>query len=190
MAIQKSKSRIRIKVINKRTRKVVSDYENTGSYGAFVHLPMPTKMGAPDNYVVEVEYLGEHQFKTPYAKRLAAQQKNEEAAKKRKVEQDEKALVLRRKRIMNQIELAFEKKGKDAVKFVTCDECDAPAKVLGLTHENPGGAVISPEQVTGALCESHNNKYYWPYKTAAVIDCSVLEFFYDGLKQIYINRAA
>ena len=186
MAIQQSKSRLKMKVVHKKSGTVLQDHETTSTYGAFVHLPMPTKVGLTERYIVEVRYLGEHQFTTPYAKRLAAQQKSEERRKKWQQEQNEKALILRRNRIMNQIELAFVKNGKDAVKFVTCDVCDAPAKVLGLTHENPGSMVINPDQITGALCEDH--KRGRPFKTTALIECALLEFFYDGVKQIYINK--
>lgn len=190
MAIQQAKQRYRVRVLDKASKAVLSDGEQNGTYGAFVHLAVPKTIGVPDKYIVEIEYLGDHQFKQPYAKRLAAQQRNDERAKKAEAERQAKALVLRRNRIMNQIELAFAKNGKDAVKFVTCDECEAPAKVLGLTHENPGATVIDPEQITGALCEEHNRKWQWPFKTTAVIECALLEFFYDGIRQIYINRPA
>jgi hypothetical protein len=187
MAIQPSKPRIRVKVVHKKTRRVLQDRECSYTYA---HIPMPTTIGVRETYIVEVEYVGDHQYKQPYAKRLAAQQRNQKAAEKHKKEVDEKALVLRQKRIMNQIELAFEKKGKDAVNFVTCDKCEAPAKFLGLAYENSGSATVSPEQITGAMCDDHNNNYHKPYKTTAVIACSILEFFYDGIKQIYINRPA
>ena len=188
MAIQQAKQRYRVRVIRKSDGAVVADREDRSSYGAAWpgQLPIPKKIGVPDEYIVEVEYLGEYQFKQPYAKRLAAHQRQEEARKKREAELEEEALVLRRDRIMNQIELAFVKNGKDAVKFVTCAYCDRLAEVLGLTHENPGSAVINPDQITCALCKVHRGGRF--FKTTAVIECALLEFFYDGIKQIYINR--
>lgn len=195
MAIQQAKKRYRVIVKDKESGKVIKDEEQTSTYGVHIgswNTPglTPTVLGAPQSFVVTVEYVGDFQYKQPYAKRLAAQQRNDESRKKRKDEDEAKALVRRRARIMNQIELAFVKNGKDAVQFVTCDKCEAPATVLCLTHENPGATVIDPEQITGAVCDSHNNKWSWPFKTTAVIKCNILEFFYDGIKQIYINRAA
>ena len=52
-------------------------------------------------------------------------------------------LVLCRTRILNQVELAFLKSERSAAKYITCsgtrysERCDAPAKVLCLTHEIP-----------------------------------------------------
>ena len=102
-------------------------------------------------------------------------------------------LVLCRTRILNQVELAFLKSERSAAKYITCsgtrysERCDAPAKVLCLTHENPGATVIEPEQIAGALCDEHLELGV-PFKTTAGISCAYLE--YDGIKQIYINRAA
>lgn len=86
---------------------------------------------------------------------------------------------------MNQIELAFVKQGKDAVKFVTCGTCSDLATVLVLSHLNPGSDVIQPDQIVGALCANHCS----PHSVLTVVPCAILEFFYDGLKQIYVNRA-
>ena len=81
--------------------------------------------------------------------------------------------------------------------FITCDDCDAPATHLGLTHENPGSQVIDPDQITGAWCKDHNDSIanLWqhnsrPFKTTATIACIRLEFFYHGLRQIYVKEAA
>jgi hypothetical protein len=183
MTIQQSKKRYRVRTLDKKSGTVISDNESSWAYA---QIPTPATIGVTYKLIVEVTYLGDHQYKQPYAKRLAVQQKNEEKAKKREADRQEKLLVLRRDRIMNQIELAFAKNGKDAVKFVTCDECDAPAKVLTLTHENSGSTTIDPDQITGALCDEHRG--YRPFKTAAIIECSFLEFFYDGVKQIYVNK--
>ena len=190
MTIQQSKQRYKIKITRKSDGAILRDNEGTDSYGGAWpgQIPIPQKVGATETYTIRVQYLGEHQFKVPYAKRLAVQKKNEERAEKARIKMEEAALILRRNRIMNQIELAFVKNGKDAVNFVTCDECDALAKFLGLAYENAGSMVINSEQITGAMCEQHD--YHKPFKTTAKIECSILEFFYDGLKQIYINRPA
>jgi|HubBroStandDraft_5_1064220.scaffolds.fasta_scaffold73488_2 hypothetical protein len=190
MPIQQVRKRYRVIIRDKKSGQVLTDAEQTSTYGVFIRGLTPTLLGVPQSYVVTVEYVGDYQFKSPYAKRLAAQQRNEELRKKHEVERQAKALVLRRIRIMNQIELAFVKNGKDAVHFVTCDKCEALATVLGLTHENPGATVIDPEQITGAMCANHDSKWSWPFKSTAVIECAILEFFYDGIKQIYVNRAA
>lgn len=160
-------------------------------------IPVPKKIGETLTYTVKVTYLGEKQYKQTYDQRvkaLAASEKRREKWQKQQeqeeLERKEKELVQRRQRIMNQIELAFVKNGKEAVNFVTCDKCDAKAKFLGLTFENPGSTVIDPEQITGAWCEVHDNKYERPFKTKSAIACERLEFFYDGLRQIYVKEKA
>lgn len=202
MSVQQSKKFYRIIVKDKKTGRVISDEEqrNNVFLGSWNHgFLIPQHLQAPQSFIMTVEFLREEHYKKPYAARLAAQQKGQNKAKvisaARQKEIDaanEKALVLRRARIMNQIELAFEKKRKDAIKFVTCDSCNDVVKWIGLSHDNPGSTVIDPEQITGAWCAEHfhmhTNRQYWPYKTTAVVDCSWLEFFYDGLRQIYINR--
>jgi len=161
----------------------------------FLRVPVGKKVGKTITYTVEVTYLGEKQYKQTLAQRTKAFKRNQERSKKWKEEQErlevqrqEKELVQRRQRIVNQIELAFVKQGRDAVNFVTCDKCDAPATHLGLAFENPGSRVIDTDQITGAWCEKHDNQYGRPYKTKAVIACNLLEFFYDGLRQIYIKE--
>ncbi len=186
MAINQSKQRYKIKVIRKNDGAVISDREDTSSYGGAYggHLGIPPKIGQTITYITTVTSLGDHQYKQSYAKRLAAQQRNDEAKKKREAAREAKLLVLRRARIMNQIELAFAKNGKDAVKFVTCDLCHDLAAVLTLTHENPGSTVVSPEQIAGARCADHT-----PHGPLGnTIRCDTLEFFYDGVKQIYVNK--
>ena len=154
-------------------------------------MAIPKKIGDTNIYTVRVTYIGEHQYKQPYAKRLATQQRNEERAKKLEAERKEKELVSRRARIMNQVELAFVKNGKEAMQFITCDECEDLATQLLLTHLNPGSDVISPEQVAGARCEACKISNHWmPFKTKAHIECSRLEFFFDGIKQICIKAPA
>jgi hypothetical protein len=165
------------------------------TWGAYLRVPVPKRIGKVETFTVTVEYLGEKQYKQTYQQRVKAQasaERRKEAWQKERerqeLEQKEKQLIQRRERIMNQIELAFVKKGKDAVNFVTCDKCDALAKLLGLAFENPGSTVIDPDQITGAWCQDHNSQYQRPFKTKAAIPCERLEFFYDGLRQIYINK--
>jgi hypothetical protein len=167
------------------------------TYGAYLRVPVPKKVGVPATYTVTVEYLGEHQYKRSYEQRVKAHAKSQERIKKwkeeqakKEIERQEQQLIQRRTRIMNQIELAFVKNGKDAVNFVTCDKCEATAKFLGLAYENPGGDVIDPDQITGAWCQEHDNKHQRPFKTTAAIACERLEFFYDGLRQLYVKSSA
>ena len=129
--------------------------------------------------------------------RKSAPRSGRNNAKKEELERQEKELVQRRQRIINQIELAFVKKVQGAVDFITCDQCNAQASHLGLAYENPGSQVIDSEQITGAWCENHhgtthNGTFYKgkrPYKTKAEVACDRLEFFYDGLRQICIKAA-
>jgi hypothetical protein len=169
------------------------------SGGVYLRVPVGKTVGKVETFTVTIEYLGgkEKLYKTTYAQRVKARAANERRRKKRekeeerlKLERQERELVQRRQRIMNQVELAFMKQGRDAVNFVTCDECDALATHLGLAYENPGSQIIDPEQITGAWCAQHDYKYARPYKTKAVIACSMLEFFYDGLRQICIKPTA
>lgn len=189
MAINQFKPRARVVVTDAKTGKIVADQMDCSSYiqsiGAYCRMPVPVKEGKTAKYIVTVERLEDLQYAKPYAKRLAAQQRSEERSKKRAAEQEAKALILRRARIMNQIELAFAKNGKDAVKFVTCDECHDLASVLTLTHENPGSTIISPEQISGARCADHAP---WQHAKVPAVLCDTLEFFYDGVKQIYVNK--
>jgi hypothetical protein len=182
--IQKSRPRFRVRLAEKATGQVISDHESSWPYAP---IPQPKNIGDFAEYVVEVTYLGDHQFKKPYEKRLAAHKRQEEAAAAHAAEEAKKATIRRRARIMNQIELAFVKQGKDAVKFVTCDVCSDLATVLTLSHENPGSDVINPDQITGARCDNHKP---WPNAKVPVVPCAILEFFYDGVKQIYINSPA
>jgi hypothetical protein len=175
-----------------------------GGYSAgkiYLHLPVRMSVGPTENFTISVEYLGEKKYKTSYAARAKALAKAEKYREERdkemkrlQLERDEKELLQRRKRIVNQIELAFVKKD-GAVDFITCDECDASATHLGLTHENPGSQIIDPDQITAAWCEQHGDPKNSAYvrvrfKTTASIACSRLEFFYDGLRQIYVKDAA
>ena len=172
----------------------VQEFTDTYGRNVFMHIPVGKKIGETETYTIEVTYLGEKQYKQTYQQRVKAlasaqkrQEKREEERKRLELERQEKELIQRRERIMNQIELAFVKNGKEAVNFVTCDKCDAKAKFLGLAFENPGSSVIVPEQITGAWCEEHDNKHMRPFKTKTAIACERLEFFYDGLRQIYVK---
>ena len=108
--------------------------EFTDTYGRHAHLtlPVPTTIGKPEKFTVTVEYLGEKQYKQSYEKRVKALAKSEERrekwekeSKRLTLEKNEKELLQRRQRIVNQIELAFVKQD-GAVDFITCDDCDAP----------------------------------------------------------------
>ncbi len=172
------------------------DYGGRGGSTLYLRVPISKVIGRVDEFTVSVEYLGEKQYKQTYQQRvksLASSEKRRERLEKEqerlKKERDEKQLVQRRNRIVNQIELAFVKEGKEAVNFVTCDKCDGAATHLGLTHENAGSQVIDNDQITGAWCEDHDDKYDRPYKTTATIECARLEFFYNGLRQIYVKAA-
>jgi hypothetical protein len=198
----KIKHRAEVNLIDPQGR-ILQDKFNRGNvqtsadlhtWGAYLRVPVSKKIGQTVTYTVEVTYLGEHQYKQTYQQRVKAHAKAEKRREawqkeqeRQELERQEKQLIQRRKRIMNQIELAFVKKGKDAVNFVTCDQCDAMATHLGLAYENPGSQVIDPDQITGALCVEHDNKHKRPFKTKAVIACELLEFFYDGLRQICVR---
>jgi hypothetical protein len=71
VTISKSKPMVRTKLIAvdtaTNTGQVIRDEVSTISYGPFIHLPMPTKLGVTTTYLVEVEYMGEKQYKRPYA---------------------------------------------------------------------------------------------------------------------------
>jgi hypothetical protein len=197
----KIKHRVRTRVADVKGR-VFQDNETTDTftYGRthWVNgLSVPTKIGEKATYIVTVEYLGECQYKQTFEQRTKAFDRNQERTKKWKEEQaklelerQEKQLVQRRCRITNQIELAFVKQVATAVNFITCDKCHATATFLGLAYENPGSDVIDPDQITGAWCQEHDNKYQRPFKTKAAIACERLEFFYDGLRQLYVKNSA
>ena len=188
---------------NPYTGHYLGEQEFTDTYGRDVYLRIPVgkKIGKAEQFIVTVTYLGEKQYKQTYAQRVKAMASSDKRREKwqkqhteREKQRQEKELVQRRDRIMNQIELAFVKQGKDAVNFVTCDECNALAAYLGLAYEDPGSQVIDPDQITGAWCETHhgqinkyNNTFYPGYGTKAAIACNLLEFFYDGLRQLYVK---
>lgn len=165
---------------------------------------VPVPRAGAKTYTVTVEYLGERQYKQTYQQRvkaLAASEKRTEKWKKQQaqeeLERNEKQLVQRRQRIVNQIELAFVKKSQGAVDFITCDKCDAIATHLGLAYENPGSQVVDPDQITGAWCKEHEWRAVggrmWaltaPFKTTAAVACETLEFFFDGLRQLCVKAA-
>jgi hypothetical protein len=193
VGITDSKGRV---VQNQWFTAIQEFYDYGGSREVYLRLPVGTIIGKTEEFTVSVGYLGEKQYKQTYQQRVKAltssekrREKWEKEQARLKSEKQEKQLAQRRKRIMNQIELAFVKKGKDAVNFVTCDQCDAMATHLGLAYETPGSQVIAPEQITGAWCAEHDNQYQRPFKTKAAIACERLEFFYDGLRQLSVKAA-
>lgn len=166
-----------------------------GTVWITLKVPKKRAVGQTKTYTVTVEYLGPKEYKQTYQQRvkaLAASQKRSEKWQKERerqeLERQERELNQRRQRIVNQIELAFVKKVQGAVDFITCDQCSAAAKFLGLVYENPGSQVIDTDQISGAWCKDHYDpKYSKPFKTATAIACDRLEFFYDGLRQICVK---
>ena len=193
----KIKHRVRTKVFDLKGR-LLHDQEGTDNfdYGRSTYVgkfAVPMKIGETTEYTVTVQYLGEKQCKTTFAQRTKAQErsrKRKETEAKKELEKKAKELLQRQKRIVNQIELAFVKQVATAVDFITCDKCDGVAKFLGLVYENPGSSVIDPDQISGAWCQDHDQKHERPFKTKAAIACERLEFFYDGLRQLYVKAAA
>jgi hypothetical protein len=157
---------------------------------------------------LKVECLGEVGRKkyTPKERAKRAQvkaQKEQEREMKKQAEarRNEQAMLAQRARIVNEIELAFVKQGKEAAKFCTCDICSSPAAYLLLSHQ-PEGTSIPFDTITGARCSNCwnpqwvqntymlNHGYYRLWGTKAACPCAEVEFFYDGLRQLYINKAA
>jgi hypothetical protein len=184
MAVRQTPRRYRI--ITKRGKNVLSDTETDGSYGAIVWLPVQGLVtpGQAVTVTYTVEYLGEKQFKTPLAKRQAAAKRNDERREQWAKEQAQKRMTLNRARIVNQIDHAFVKEGQNAAPFITCDSCSALAAALILTHEAEG-TTIAFDQIAGARCGDHFNPQY---NKEPFVECAKLEFFFDGVKQIYINK--
>jgi hypothetical protein len=107
----------------------------------------------------------------------------------------------RRARIKNQIDYAFKsgsEKGSESVsKYLTCQECDAPADALQLSQVVPtGAAVLNEDSVVGAVCKEHNysnSPNQWVRQRgiaqgiAEHFPLARLEFFYSGIRQIGIR---
>lgn len=184
MAVRQPPNRYRI--ITKQGKTVVSDKIDEGSYGAIVWLPVQNLTTPGDKVTVTytVEYLGQKQFKTPLAKRQAAAQRADERREKWEKEQAQKRMALNRARIVNQIDHAFVKEGQNAAPFITCDSCSALATALMLTHEAEGTSVAF-DQIAGARCGDH---FHPQHNKEPFVYCAALEFFFDGVKQIYINK--
>jgi hypothetical protein len=160
-----------------------------------------------DRLTITVERIAK--AKVPTAKQLAARakfsQRMQAAAQQQRAEwekqhqeQVRRMQDLRRARIINQIELAFEKKGKDAAKFITCDNCSGVATLLHLVH-TPEGSAIPFEDIAGAQCltcaaipagvsVSAVRPNPHAYRAEACVPCEQIEFFYQGLRQLYINK--
>ncbi len=120
-------------------------------------------------------------------RRAAKRQKKQLQQAEWKKEQQLRIVNLRQ-RIKNQVDHAFRtgKSGTEpASKYITCQECDAPAAFLHLSQKlPPGAAVLDEDTITGAVCTTHSN---WGGGNVK-IPCTKLEFFYDGIRQIAIKR--
>jgi len=102
-----------------------------------------------------------------------------------------------RQRIKNQVDHAFSlgKHGTEsAAKYITCQHCDGPAAVVCLSQPLArGAAVLDEDTIVGALCQQHIEHQPWGYysrhssRNATKVPCDVLEFFYDGIRQIAIK---
>jgi hypothetical protein len=120
------------------------------------------------------------------AKLAALQTKKEakEAEEKQREEERNRRIVAARERIVNQIELAFEKKMKDAMHYVTCDGCSKKATRL-VVQRLPEGSVVPFENIVGALCDGDYHPHWDKRPTVA---CAAMEFFYDGMRQLHLNK--
>src|ERR1700735_1395435 len=109
-----------------------------------------------------------------------------------KVKAAEEQQARSRRRITNQIDHAFksgpESGSEPVAKYITCGRCDAPAEFLRLNREVPHGAAVLDESlIIGATCARHNHPGYGSIAQAD-IPCSLLEFFYNGIRQIGIKQ--
>lgn len=109
-----------------------------------------------------------------------------EAWRKEQAEQQRIRIAAYRQQIVNQIELAYEKKLKDALHYLTCEHCAAKAAWI-IVDRPPEGTAIQFDSITGALCANH---YHPQYDKRPVVHCTKVEFFYDGLRHLHINKAA
>ena len=117
------------------------------------------------------------------AERLANEAAKIEARKQGEAEQRRRILTVR-KRIVNQIELAFEKKMKTATEFVTCEHCNEKATQI-IVQRAPEGSAVPFEDIVSARCADHAK---WFHKGDLFVDCDRVEFFYDGLRQLHVNK--
>jgi hypothetical protein len=105
--------------------------------------------------------------------------------------EQERLKKLKRKRIANQIDHAFQSghSGSGPVEtFITCSHCDGPAALLALSRPIPIGATVLDEStITDARCSEHENTY--PRSVNKVL-CADLEFLYEGIRQIAIKAKA
>jgi hypothetical protein len=101
----------------------------------------------------------------------------------------EQLIVNLRKRVKSQVDHAFSsgKSGTEsASKYITCQDCEAPAVFLVLSQEIArGAAVLDEDTITGAVCAEHN--YAGWGRKLITVPCFRLEFFYDGVRQIGIK---
>lgn len=121
------------------------------------------------------------------AAEAAARQAREEArdaAQREAQERRRLRIEAVRQHIVNQIELAFEKKMKTATEFVTCEHCHKKATQIVLERQ-PEGTTVFFDQIVGARCADCAKWSKQPF-----VLCAKVEFFYDGLRQLHINKAA
>jgi hypothetical protein len=120
------------------------------------------------------------------AKRDAERKAREEAEERRKEEQRRRVIAVRQ-RIVNQIELAFEKKMKTATEFVTCEHCNEKATQI-IVQRTPEGSAVPFEDIVSARCADHAKWFHRLCKGDPFVDCDRVEFFYDGLRQLHVNK--
>ncbi len=102
--------------------------------------------------------------------------------------EQEAEIVRLRQRIRHQVDHAFAlgKTGTEpAAKYITCEDCNAPAAFLSLCSPLARGvAVVDEDTIVGAVCSKHSK---WANPNQHRIPCSRLEFFYDGIRQIAVK---
>jgi hypothetical protein len=131
--------------------------------------------------------------------RLAAalKERQEYEERKRKGREDVLAAqALLRQRVRNQIDLAFKtgvSGSEPAAKYITCDyyNCNAQAAVLVLSRPiQKGATALDEDTIIGVRCELHKPSntgvYRVAFNAADAVECSRLEFWYDGVRKITI----
>jgi len=137
-----------------------------------------------------------HVIAAEKAAQAAKGQARREREAKWRAEAEQKVINMR-ERIKRQVDYAFSqgKTGTEpAAKYITCQHCDGPAAVVCLNQPVARGAsVLDEDTIVGALCAAHIQhspySYYTRYSRNDVfkVECSKLEFFYDGVRQIAIK---
>ena len=80
----KIKRRAEVKLINSKGRILVDTFRKHNmqegadlhTWGAYLRVPVPTKVDQSVKYAVEATYLGEHQYKQTYEQCVKAHKKN------------------------------------------------------------------------------------------------------------------